>query len=98
MGDGVAADFMYPRPRDFSLALFKYKTSPGTLPPRDEDLFNTIKLGLPGTAMPGWTSLSADETWDVVAYVLTLAGTTSDGDASTPAASMRSWSHSKSRG
>ncbi|WP_294040942.1 c-type cytochrome [Thiolapillus sp.] len=53
-GDGVAADFMYPRPRDFSLALFKYKTSPGTELPRDEDLFNTIKMGLPGTAMPGW--------------------------------------------
>lgn len=53
-GDGVAADFMYPRPRDFSLALFKFKTSPGTELPRDEDLFRTIKYGLPGTAMPGW--------------------------------------------
>ncbi|MCG8075852.1 MAG: c-type cytochrome, partial [Candidatus Thiodiazotropha taylori] len=42
-GDGIAADLMYPKPRDFSLGLFKYKTSPGTLLPRDEDLFNTIK-------------------------------------------------------
>jgi DMSO reductase family type II enzyme heme b subunit len=61
MGDGPAADFMYPRPRDFSLALFKYKTSPGTLPPRDEDLFDTIKFGLHGTAMPAWNSLISDE-------------------------------------
>ncbi|MCU7803813.1 MAG: c-type cytochrome [Candidatus Thiodiazotropha sp. (ex Lucinoma borealis)] len=53
-GDGIAADLMYPKPRDFSLGLFKYKTSPGTLLPRDEDLFNIIKQGLPGTAMPGW--------------------------------------------
>ncbi|MFC1602425.1 ethylbenzene dehydrogenase-related protein [Pseudomonadota bacterium] len=53
-GDGVAAEFMYPKPRDFTLALFKYKTSPGTELPRDEDLFNTIKYGLPGTGMPGW--------------------------------------------
>jgi len=53
-GDGIAAEFMYPKPRDFSLALFKYKTSPGTELPRDEDLFNSIKYGLPGTAMPGW--------------------------------------------
>ncbi|MCU7810108.1 MAG: c-type cytochrome [Candidatus Thiodiazotropha sp. (ex Notomyrtea botanica)] len=53
-GDGIAADLMYPKPRDFSLGLFKYKTSPGTLLPRDEDLFSTIKFGLPGTAMPGW--------------------------------------------
>ncbi|MCU7947158.1 MAG: c-type cytochrome, partial [Candidatus Thiodiazotropha sp. (ex Cardiolucina cf. quadrata)] len=36
-GDGIAADLMYPKPRDFSLGLFKYKTSPGTLLPRDED-------------------------------------------------------------
>ena len=56
----------------------------GTTPRR---LFFVVREGLPGTAMPGWTSLSADETWDVVAYVLTLAGTTSDGVASTPAAS-----------
>ncbi len=59
-GDGPAADFLYPRPRDFSLGLFKYKTSPGTLPPRDEDLFNTIKHGLVGTAMPGWAGTLSD--------------------------------------
>ncbi len=57
MGDGPAAERMYPRPRDFSLALFKYKSSPGTLPPRDEDLIDTIREGLPGTSMPGWGSL-----------------------------------------
>ncbi|HEB97085.1 MAG TPA: hypothetical protein ENI96_11720 [Sedimenticola thiotaurini] len=61
MGDGVAAERMYPRPRDFSLGLFKYKTSPGTELPRDEDLFDTIKYGLPGTAMPGWGRLLSDE-------------------------------------
>lgn len=61
MGDGVAAGRMYPKPRDFSLGLFKYKSSPGTLLPRDEDLFNTIKFGLPGTGMPGWAPLMTDE-------------------------------------
>ncbi|MFK5986306.1 MAG: c-type cytochrome [Pseudomonadota bacterium] len=60
-GDGVAADSLYPRPRDFTLGLFKYKTSPGTLPVRDEDLFNTIKFGLTGTGMPGWKKLMTDE-------------------------------------
>lgn len=61
MGDGIAAEQMYPKPRDFSLALFKYKSSPGTKLPRDEDLFHTIKFGLPGTGMPGWASLLSDE-------------------------------------
>ena len=60
-GDGPAAEFMYPKPRDFSLGLFKYKTSPGTLPPRDEDLFDTIKHGLTGTSMPAWKSLINDK-------------------------------------
>lgn len=60
-GDGVASDRLYPRPRDFSLGLFKYKTSPGTLPPRDEDLIKTIRNGLKGTGMPGWKSLMTDE-------------------------------------
>ncbi|HFC54190.1 MAG TPA: c-type cytochrome [Gammaproteobacteria bacterium] len=59
-GDGVAAEFMYPRPRDFTLALFKYKSSPPGELPRDEDLFRTIKFGLPGTGMPGWGSLLSD--------------------------------------
>ncbi len=61
MGDGVAAERMYPKPRDFSLALFKYKSSPGTQLPLDKDLFNTIKFGLPGTGMPGWGPVMSDE-------------------------------------
>lgn len=60
-GDGVAAELMYPKPRDFTLALFKYKSSPGMDLPRDEDLFNTIRDGLDGTAMPGWKTLLSDE-------------------------------------
>ncbi len=59
-GDGPAAERLYPRPRDFTLALFKYKTSPGERLPKDDDLFATIKNGLPGTGMPGWESLLSD--------------------------------------
>jgi DMSO reductase family type II enzyme heme b subunit len=60
-GDGLAAEFLYPRPRDFTAGLWKYKTSPGDLPPRDTDLFNTIKTGLDGTSMPGWSTLFTDQ-------------------------------------
>jgi DMSO reductase family type II enzyme heme b subunit len=60
-GDGPAADFLYPKPRDFTLGTFKYKTSPGELPIRDEDLFDIIKHGLNGTGMPGWKTLLTDE-------------------------------------
>ena len=61
MGDGPAADFLYPRPRDFTTAVFKYKSSPGAMPPRDDDLFQIIKFGLNNTGMPGWATLLSDD-------------------------------------
>lgn len=61
MGDGFAADYLYPRPRDFSLGIFKYKSTQGSTPPSDADLFNTIKVGLTGTGMPGWKTLLSDD-------------------------------------
>lgn len=61
MGDGVAANLMYPKPRDFSLGLFKYKTSPPESLPLDDDLYRTIYDGLAGTAMPGWKTLLSKE-------------------------------------
>ncbi len=60
-GDGVAAERMYPKPRDFSLGLFKYKSTPGALPASDQDLFDAIKHGLAGTSMPAWKSLLDDD-------------------------------------
>lgn len=59
-GDGPAAEFLVPRPRDFTRGLWKYKTSPGDLPPRDIDIFKTIQSGLVGTSMPGWSALLTD--------------------------------------
>jgi len=59
-GDGPAAEFLYPKARDFTQGLFKYKTSAVDLPLRDEDLFNVIKHGLTGTSMPGWSALLSD--------------------------------------
>ena len=63
-GDGPAAEFLYPQPRDFTAGLWKYKTSPGDLPPRDIDLFNSIKSGLVGTSMPGWSKMFTDRQID----------------------------------
>ncbi len=59
--DVPVAEKIYPKPRDFTTGLFKYKTSPGVLPPRDEDIFNVIKYGLTGTSMPGWKQLLTDK-------------------------------------
>jgi len=61
LGDGEAADFLYPRPRDFSLSMFKYKSTPASTPPTDDDLYQTIANGLEGTGMPGWSSLLSEQ-------------------------------------
>ena len=60
-GDGPGARLFNPTPRDFTLGLFKYKTTPGTMPPKDDDLFRTIKFGLPGSGMPSWRTELSDE-------------------------------------
>ena len=60
-GDGPAAQFLYPSPRDYRIGLFKYKTSPHKQQrPTDDDLFRTIKNGLNRTAMPAWGTLLSD--------------------------------------
>ncbi len=73
-GTGPVAEYLWPRPRDFTLASFKLRTTESGELPTDEDLFRTISLGIPGTAMPEWQSvLSAAERWQVIAYIKTFA-------------------------
>ncbi|MHA1566682.1 MAG: c-type cytochrome [Alphaproteobacteria bacterium] len=60
-GDGPAADFLYPKPRDFTLGVFKYKTSHADSEfPYDQDMHKTIRVGLPGTSMPAWENILSE--------------------------------------
>jgi DMSO reductase family type II enzyme heme b subunit len=61
--------WLYPRPRDFSAGLFKIKSTPGQALPTDEDLFQSVTRGLPGSSMPSFSYLSESECQDVVQYV-----------------------------
>jgi len=45
-------------------------------------VFFSIREGRPGTPMPSWDVFSESETWDVVAYVLSLAASPRPGEAS----------------
>src|SRR5437867_7647356 len=53
-GDGVAAAYMLPRPRNFTSGLYKIRTTASGQLPTDADLERAIDEGLPGSAMPGW--------------------------------------------
>jgi len=78
-GNGPAADYLDPRPRDFTLGTFKFRTSQSGELPLDDDLFRTVSRGLTGTAMQGFDSdliksgLSEHERWAVISYVKTFA-------------------------
>lgn len=69
-GNGQGAKPLNPKPRDFTAALYKFRsTGLGELP-TDADLMKTITNGVPGTQMPSFAhTLTAQERADVVAYI-----------------------------
>ncbi len=72
-GKGPAAELVDPRPRDFTSGVYKIRSTLNRVP-TDQDIFRVITAGMPGTSMPGWTSLAERERWNLVAYVKTFAG------------------------
>ncbi len=73
-GDGPAAPYMLPRPRDFTGAVFKIRTTANGQLPTDADVTRAIDQGLPGSAMPGWkTRLTDRQRRDVLAYIKTFS-------------------------
>jgi len=80
-GDGPAADRLWPRPRNFNQGTFKIRhTASGELPlfdakkpiPGQNDLFETVTHGLPGSAMPSWEGiLSEEQRLQVLSFVTT---------------------------
>ena len=72
-GDGVDAKRFYPRPRDLTLGVYKFRSTVSGTPPIDEDLFRTITQGLSGTNMPDWAHLDEAVRWQLVEYLKRLA-------------------------
>jgi cytochrome c oxidase cbb3-type subunit 2 len=69
-GNGPAAAFLTPRPRDFTTGAFKFRSTESGNLPTDDDLLNTIQIGLHGTAMPDWKPfIKGDSLTALIAYV-----------------------------
>jgi cytochrome c oxidase cbb3-type subunit 2 len=70
-GDGIgeSAQFLEPRPRDFTAGTFKCRSTATGMLPLDSDLFATVGRGLYASAMPAWNSLRAQERADLIAYI-----------------------------
>ena len=72
-GDGSAAENLLPKPRDFTRGLYKIRSTAAGELPTDQDLFDIITEGMPGSSMPPWeTALNANDRWEVVAYIKTF--------------------------
>jgi mono/diheme cytochrome c family protein len=70
-GQGMNAQWIDPKPRDFTEATFKCRSTPtGTLP-TDDDLYNAITRGFVDTNMPSWRPLSSQQRADLVAFIKT---------------------------
>jgi mono/diheme cytochrome c family protein len=55
------------RPQDFTDPIWARQAEP-------RRVYVAVREGVAGTAMASWKALDEDETWDVVAYVLSFAG------------------------
>jgi mono/diheme cytochrome c family protein len=73
-GDGPAARYLYPKPRNFRDARFRIVTTLNHMP-TDEDLFQVITRGMPGSAMFSFAHLSEDDRRALVAQVRQLTRT-----------------------
>ncbi|MBI4686896.1 MAG: c-type cytochrome [Nitrospirae bacterium] len=75
-GNGPAGHVLFPKPRDFTRGLFKVRTTPTGEPPSDEDIFNIIKFGVPGSSMPSFIEIREGDMKAVAKYVKKFAGIT----------------------
>jgi len=72
-GDGRAAYLLYPKPRNFTAGVFRFKSTVDEDPPTVADIVRNIKDGIERTAMPGFAGiLSEQEIQQVARYVLSL--------------------------
>ena len=84
-GDGWRARFLYPKPRDFTRGIYRFKTTESGNLPTNRDLFRTISVGLQNTAMPAWGYyLTEGDRWALVAYIKTFSRYFREDPAGTP--------------
>ncbi|MEZ4367780.1 MAG: cytochrome c [Kofleriaceae bacterium] len=74
-GQGPAAPWLWPPPRDLTSGRFKWRSTPLGAAATDDDLATTIRHGAPGTSMPAFGDVLADAEIDaLVALVRGFGG------------------------
>lgn len=83
-GRGQSAPYLDPKPRDFTKAVFKCRSTPSGILPLDTDLYETISRGIHASGMPAWKPLLKRERVDLVAYVKSFSSAFQEEKPSTP--------------
>ena len=65
-GRGVRSMGLEQKPADFAQGVWSRPDAPARA-------YRAIREGVAGTAMPSWSALSEDETWDLVAYLVSVS-------------------------
>lgn len=71
-GDGIAAPFLKPLPRDFTPGIYKVRTTASGQLPTSDDIERIIRNGMPYTGMPAWPTLSDQEVTNLMYYLKTF--------------------------
>jgi len=74
------------RPRDFTLGVFRFRTTPTGCLPTDEDLLRIIRKGIPKSFMPAREDLSDEERSAVLEYIRTFSERWDEEDPCDPIA------------
>lgn len=72
-GTGPDSRRLFPKPRDLTLGVYKFRSTESGTSPTDDDLLRTISHGLPGSAMPAFGELSDTERQQLIAYMKRLS-------------------------
>jgi mono/diheme cytochrome c family protein len=72
-GAGENAPYIDPKPRNFTQATFKCRSTPtGTLP-TDQDLYTSVGRGFDNSNMPSWAPLTDQDRINLVAFIKTFS-------------------------
>ena len=72
-GKGVSASYSSPRPRNFIKGQYKFRATPFGKIPTDDDLYQMLVRGMPGTTMPSWKHFPEVDLKSLVLYLKTLS-------------------------
>lgn len=72
-GDGELAADLNPRPTNLAAGVYKFRSTPSGALPTDKDLFRTLSIGVPGTAMSDFRDVSEKDRWLLVGFLKTLS-------------------------